>query len=158
MYTFGLCVSLLISHWTHLPHIAGNTVTPLFFTAPRCPGVRLGCRSWSYPPVGIHLLPKLSTRPGGASGRESACQCRRHKGHEFNPWGWEDPLEKELATHCSLSCLENSMDRGTWRATVHRVSELDTTEYTHKKNKGPAGAHPRYQAHPQLVFRMVTLK
>ena len=27
------------------------------------------------------------------------------------------------------SCLENSMDRGAWRATVHRVAkELDTTE------------------------------
>ena len=27
------------------------------------------------------------------------------------------------------SCLENSMDRGTWRATVHRVAkELDMTE------------------------------
>ena len=25
---------------------------------------------------------------------------------------WEDPLEKEMATHSSYSCLENSMDRG----------------------------------------------
>ena len=30
------------------------------------------------------------------------------------------------------SCLENSMDRGTWQATVHGVTkELDTTEQTH---------------------------
>ena len=28
------------------------------------------------------------------------------------------------------SCLENPMDRGAWRATVHRVTELDTTEVT----------------------------
>ena len=54
-------------------------------------------------------------------------QCRRHKGCNFNPWGWDDPLEKEMATHSSISYLENSMDRGTWRATVHRVPELDTT-------------------------------
>ena len=27
-------------------------------------------------------------------------------------------------------CLENSMDRGVWRATVHRVTESDTTEMT----------------------------
>ena len=24
--------------------------------------------------------------PGGASGKEYACQCRRHKKHRFNPW------------------------------------------------------------------------
>ena len=28
------------------------------------------------------------------------------------------------------SCLENPMDRGAWRATVHRVAELDMTEHT----------------------------
>ena len=28
------------------------------------------------------------------------------------------------------SCLENSMDRGAWRATVHGVTELATTEVT----------------------------
>ena len=30
------------------------------------------------------------------------------------------------------SCLENSMDREVWWATVHRVTESDTTEHTHK--------------------------
>ena len=34
--------------------------------------------------------------------------------------GWEDSLENEMATH-SCSCLENPMDRGAWRATVHSV-------------------------------------
>ena len=28
------------------------------------------------------------------------------------------------------SCLENSMDRGAWRATVQRVTESDMTEVT----------------------------
>ena len=28
------------------------------------------------------------------------------------------------------SCLENSMDRGAWLATVHEVAELDTAEHT----------------------------
>ena len=36
--------------------------------------------------------------------------------------GQEDLLEKGMATHCSF-CLENSMDRGAWWATVHGVAE-----------------------------------
>ena len=27
------------------------------------------------------------------------------------------------------SCLEKSMDRGAWQATIHRVAELETTEH-----------------------------
>ena len=29
------------------------------------------------------------------------------------------------------SCLENSVDKGTWQATVHRVAEYDTTKHIH---------------------------
>ena len=31
-------------------------------------------------------------------------------------------------TPLECSCLENPMDRGAWKATVHRVVESDTTE------------------------------
>ena len=37
--------------------------------------------------------------------------------------GWEDPLEKEMATHL-CSCLENPMDRGAWQATVPGVARV----------------------------------
>ena len=40
--------------------------------------------------------------------------------------GWEDPVEG-IGNPLQYSCLENSMDRGDWWATVHGVAkELDT--------------------------------
>ena len=40
--------------------------------------------------------------------------------------GWEEPLEKQMATHSSYSCLGNSMDRGAWCTTVQRVATSQT--------------------------------
>ena len=37
--------------------------------------------------------------------------------------GWEDPLEKGMATHSSIPALENPMDRGAWWITVHEVTK-----------------------------------
>ena len=57
------------------------------------------------PAVEIKLLSYTEAKgfPGGASGEEPACQCRKHKRHWFDPWvDGEDPLEKEMATHCSI--------------------------------------------------------
>ena len=39
---------------------------------------------------------------------------------------WENPLEKEMATHSIVLCLENSMGRGAWQATVHGISKSRT--------------------------------
>ena len=39
---------------------------------------------------------------------------------------WEDPLEKEMATHSRYFCLENPLDREAWWATVQRVTEIWT--------------------------------
>ena len=67
--------------------------------------------------------------PGAASGKEPACQCRRHKRCGFDPWvrktpggGHGNPLQ--------YSCLENPMDREAWWFTTYRVAKLDTTEVT----------------------------
>ena len=35
------------------------------------------------------------------------------------PLGWEDSLEKEMATHSSILAWKNPMGGGAWRATVH---------------------------------------
>ena len=41
----------------------------------------------------------------------------------------EGLVEKEMATNSrKYSCLENSMDRGTWQGIVHGITESDMTE------------------------------
>ena len=42
--------------------------------------------------------------------------------------GWEDSLEEGVATHSSVLAWRIPMDRGTWQATVHGVTESDTSE------------------------------
>ena len=39
---------------------------------------------------------------------------------------WEDPPEEGMATHSSILFWRISMDRGTWRATVHGVAKSQT--------------------------------
>ena len=52
--------------------------------------------------------------------------------------GWEDPLEKEIATHSSILAWKNPMDRGAWQATVcgaakswTRLSDLSVRAHIH---------------------------
>ena len=45
----------------------------------------------------------FSGLPRWLSGKESTCQYKRC---EFDPWGWEDSLEKEMATHSSILAWE----------------------------------------------------
>ena len=40
--------------------------------------------------------------------------------------GREDPLEESMATHASILACRTPMDRGAWRAMVHRVAESRT--------------------------------
>ena len=43
----------------------------------------------------------------------------------FDPW--EDPLEKEMATHSSILAWRiNPMDGGAWWATVHGITKSRT--------------------------------
>ena len=39
---------------------------------------------------------------------------------------WEDPLDEGMATHSSVLFWRIPMDRGTWWATVHRVTMSQT--------------------------------
>ena len=40
--------------------------------------------------------------------------------------GWEDPLDEEMATHSSYSCLGNPMSSGAWEAVVHGITKSQT--------------------------------
>ena len=74
-------------------------------------------------PPGFASLRLLLLLPGGSDGKESACKGDRGSipGSGISP-------EEVTGNLLQYSCLENPTDRGAWRATVHRVTELDTTE------------------------------
>ena len=62
--------------------------------------------------------------PGGSDGKDSACNARDPG---LNPGLGRSPGEGN-GYPLQYSRLENSTDRGAWRATVHRL-ESDTTEW-----------------------------
>ena len=79
-----------------------------FGTFTRNFGAQLSMISWGF--------------PHGDNSKEPASQYRRHKRCGFDPWvrkipggGHGNPLQ--------YPCLENPMDRGTWWASVHRVTK-----------------------------------
>ena len=90
--------------------------------------------------------------PTWHSGIESACQCRRCKRHGFDTGlipglgrcprvGNGNPLQ--------YSCMENSMDRGAWRATVHgsrKVGHDWAHVHTH--------AHTHTHAHISIIIAL----
>ena len=67
--------------------------------------------------------------PGGASGKESACQFRDEREVGLIPRSRRSPGVGN-GNPLQYSCLENPMDRGTWQSTVQDITELDMIEYT----------------------------
>ena len=67
--------------------------------------------------------------PGGTSGKESACQCRRCNRNPGSIPGLGRAPGVGSGNPLQYSCLENPMDRGAWWATLYGVAkELDMTE------------------------------
>ena len=56
---------------------------------------------------------------GGSDGKESACNA----GDLGLILGWDDPLEKEMATRFSILAWKIPMDRGPCQVTVHGVTK-----------------------------------
>ena len=64
---------------------------------------------------------------GGTREKKPACQYRRHKRREFDPWVKKIPWSRAPLQY---SCLENPKDRGTGYRSWGK--ESDTTEATYQ--------------------------
>ena len=91
--------------------------------------------------------------PGGASGKEPACQGRRRERCRLDPWLGKIPFPRRRAQQpLHYSCLENPTDRGAWWATVQGVAEeLDMTEQpsTHTHTQAHTHTHRHTHTHTQ---------
>ena len=61
--------------------------------------------------------------PCGSAGKESTCNA----GDLHSIPGSERSPAEGNGYPLQYSCLENSIDRGPWRATIHEIAESDTT-------------------------------
>ena len=68
--------------------------------------------------------------PGGSSGKEPACQCRRHKRSGFDPWIGKIPWRRKWQPTPEFLPGKSHGQRSLVGYTPqgHRVTESDTTE------------------------------
>ena len=69
------------------------------------------------PALVVWIMNRMS--PGGLDSKESACNVEDLGSNH----GLERSPGEENGNPFQYSCLENSMDRGGWRATVHGVAK-----------------------------------
>ena len=80
--------------------------------------------------------------PGGASGKEPACQCRRQKRHRFDPWVRNISPRGRDGNPLQCSYLGNPVDWEAWQPTVHGVTKSCTwlkqlNTHSHEAADGP---------------------
>ena len=73
----------------------------------------------------ISSIPFFFKPHGSASGKEPLFQCRRCKRCGFYPWVGQSPGGGHVNS-LQYSCLENPIDRGAWRTTVHGLTQCRT--------------------------------
>jgi len=87
------------------------------------------------PGTPAHLVPTtgkgLRGLPRWLSGKESACQCKRHERHGFNPWVKKIPSRREWQPTAGFLPGESQAQRSLSSYTTSWVcQELDMTELT----------------------------
>ena len=73
--------------------------------------------------------------PGGSDDKVSACNVK----DPASTLGSERSPGEGSGYPFQYSCLENSMDRGAWKATVHRNAKSDMTEHLTLSRSGVSG-------------------
>ena len=73
--------------------------------------------------------------PGGATGKEPACQFRRKKSHELDPWVQKIPLDEGMATHSSILAWKIPWTEEPGGLESMGPQESDTTEAAWHANK-----------------------
>ena len=70
--------------------------------------------------------------PGGSETKESTCNA----GDLGSILGWEDPLEKGMATHSNILAWRIPMDRGAWWDSPwdHKESDITKQQSTAQHN------------------------
>ena len=86
--------------------------------------------------------------PGGASGKEPSCQGRRCKRRGFDPCMGKIPWRRAWQP-TPVFLPGESMDRGGWRATVHRVTDSQTRLKRLSRHK-PSHSVSRCPSFPHL--------
>ena len=73
----------------------------------------------------VHIVVQILGFPGGSDGKESACNA---EDPGLTP-GWGRSPGVGNGNPLWYFCLENSMDRGTWQATVLGIAESDAAKH-----------------------------
>ena len=73
----------------------------------------------------------LLLSPTWFSGKDSACQSRRHRRPRFNPWAGRIPLEKEMVTHSRILARKVHIQRSLAGYSPRGHKESEGTEHTH---------------------------
>ena len=73
---------------------------------------------WAYKLQSFSGLSLFRSFPGGTSGKEPTCQCRRPRRYSLIPGSGRSPGGGH-GNPLQCSCLENPTDRGAWQAPVH---------------------------------------
>ena len=116
-FSYHLC---WIRIWTLQPHVFVPTPSPI---------LPMSCCSSSsidssHKILDFFFFNFYNEIPWWLSSTESTQQCKRHG---FNPWVGKTPSPGEgNGNPVQYSYLENSMDGGAWRATVHGVAKNRT--------------------------------